>query len=242
LSAGYFLSKVFDYQGEVFAKSVNPQKWPWPYTKLDPKTTAELAYEEWYRVYCGAAVINAVFKQLAKKIGEPYKSFPCDAFVFLEGGTGGWGTICGSLAGANIVANCIIGPRIAGSEIGHIIGVNIMDWYSNTELPVYVPKHPKANKEKIVRTVSGSPLCHISVGKWMKASGFALASSERRDRCARVAASVAYKLVEELNAWHDGKYNEEVAWMPAKDFGITAQQNCMECHGSNIPEAPKLKK
>lgn len=242
LSAGYLLSKVFDYQGEVFAKSANPQKWPWPYTKLDPKTTAELAYEEWYRVYCGAAVINAVFKQLAEKIGEPYKSFPGDAFVILEGGMGGWGTICGSLAGANIVSNCIIGPRIAGSEMGHIIGVNIMDWYSNTELPVYVPKNPKANKEKIVRTVSSSPLCHISVGKWMKASGFALASAERKDRCARIAASVAYKLVEDLNAWHDGKYNKEVAWMPAKHFGITSQQNCMECHGSNIPEAPKMKK
>jgi hypothetical protein len=76
----------------------------------------------------------------------------------------------------------------------------------------------------------------------MKASGFAFASAERRDRCARITASVAYKLVEDLNAWHDGKYNKEVAWMPVKDFGITSQPNCMECHGSNIPEAPKLKK
>lgn len=219
-------------------------KWPLPYEKLDPEKTAELAYNEWYRVFCGAAVISSVFSQLSEKIGEPYKSFPVDSFIVLEGGMAGWGTICGSIAGANIVSNVIIGPRIAGPdcEHGHVIGSNIIKWYGDTNLPVYVPKNPKANKESIVRTTSNSPLCHISVGKWMKASGFVLASNERKDRCARVAASVAHKLVEDLNAWKDGKYKEEVAWSPAKHFGITGQQNCTDCHGSNIPEAPKMKK
>jgi hypothetical protein len=141
-----------------------------------------------------------------------------------------------------VVANCICGPRILGLEAGHIITTNLMDWYANTTLPVYKPKNPKANKERIIQTTSNSPLCHISVGKWMKASGYALASPERRDRCARVAASVAYQLVLMLNAWKDGKLDEEVKWTPASDFGINAQQNCLECHGSNVPEAPKLKK
>ena len=67
--------------------------------------TAEIAYEEWYRVFCGAAVINSIFSQLREKVGEPYKSFPVDAFKFLEGGMSGWGTICGSNAGANVVTN-----------------------------------------------------------------------------------------------------------------------------------------
>ncbi len=92
------------------------EKWPWPYVKLNPEKTAEIAYNEWYRVFCGAAVISSVFSQLREKVGEPYKSFPVDAFVFLEGGTVGWGTICGSNAGANIVSNMIIGPRIAGPD------------------------------------------------------------------------------------------------------------------------------
>jgi len=218
-------------------------RWPLPYEKLDPNKTAELAYEEWYRVFCGAAVISSVFSQLAEKVGEPYKSFPTDSFIVLEGGMAGWGTICGSLAGANIVSNVIIGPRIAGPdcEHGHVIGSNIIKWYGDTNLPVYVPKNPKANKDSIVRTTSDSPLCHISVGKWMKASGYSIGSAERKDRCARVAASVAYKLVEDLNAWKDGKYKDAVAWSPAKLFGITGQQNCNECHGSNIPTAPQAK-
>lgn len=219
------------------------EKWPWPYVKLDPDKTAEIAYNEWYRVFCGGAVISSVFGQLRDKVGEPYKSFPIDAFVFLEGGTAGWGTICGSNAGANIVSNVIIGPRIAGPdcENGAQIGSEIMDWYSNTALPVYVPKEPK-QKTKIIQTTSQSPLCHISVGKWMKAANYPFASPERKDRCARVSASVAYQLVQKLNAWKDGKYEAKTVWTPVKDMGITAQQNCNECHGTNVPSAPMAKK
>lgn len=225
------------------AKGGATEKWPWPYVKLDPEKTAELAYNEWYRVFCGAAVISSVFSQLKESVGGPYNSFPIDGFVFLEGGVAGWGTICGSNAGANIVSNMIIGPRIAGPdcENGAVIGSNIMKWYSETSMPVYKPKEPKV-KTEIVKTTSESPLCHVSVGKWMKASGFPFVSAERKDRCARVAASVAYRLVEHLNAWKDGKYGDTVGWSAVKDVGITAQQNCTECHGSNIPTPPSAKK
>jgi hypothetical protein len=218
------------------------EKWPWPYEKLDPEKTAKIAYDEWYRIFCGAAVISSVFGQLRDKIGGPYKSFPIDAFVFLEGGVAGWGTICGSNAGANIVSNMIIGPRIAGPECenGAVIGTNIMKWYAETPMPVYLPKDPRV-KTVIVKTTSDSPLCHVSVGKWMKASGFPFASAERKDRCAMVTASVAYKLVEDLNAWKDGKYAEKVAWSPIKKAGIAAQQNCTECHGATVPAPPSGK-
>ena len=117
----------------------------------------------------------------------------------------------------------------------------MLQWYSETPLPVFNPKEPR-QKTKIIQTTSQSPLCHVSVGKWMKESGYALASPERKDRCARVAASVAYKLVQDLNAWKDGKYVSKANWTPAKDVGITAQQNCTECHGANIPSPPAAKK
>ena len=223
------------------AKDGPTEKWPWPYEKLDPAKTAEICYNEWYRVFCGCAVINSVFNQLRDKVGEPYKSFPNDAFVFLEGGQVGWGTICGSPAGANIVANLIIGPRIAGAHEGHQISSDIMQWYSETALPVYVPKNPKIDPKKIVQTTSDSPLCHLSVGKWMKASGHPLGSAERKDRCARVAASTAYRLVELLNAWKDGKYEPKSDFSCSKQFGITGQYNCTDCHGDNVPEPPMPK-
>ena len=219
------------------------EKWPWPYVKLDPGKTAAIAYNEWYRVFCGAAVISSVFSQLREKVGEPYTSFPVDAYVFLEGGIVGWGTICGSNAGANIVCNMIIGPRIAGPqcENGAAIGADALQWYSETALPSYTPKEPRV-KAAIIQTTSDSPLCHISVGKWMKASGYAFNSPERRDRCARVTASAAYHLVQDLNAWKDGTYKPKATWKPVSNVGITGQQNCTECHGSNVPVPPEAKK
>lgn len=218
------------------AKDAPVAKWPWPYEKLDPAKTAEIAYNEWYRLFCGGAVISSVFGQLKEKVGEPYTSFPTDAFIFLEGGMSGWGTVCGSNAGANLVTNLIIGPRISGTEDGMLMGSEMLQWYSDASMPVFAPKEPK-QKAEIVRTTSGSPLCHVSVGTWMKASGYALTSPERKDRCARVTASVAYHLVELLNEWKDGKY-ETAGSFPAKVYGIPAQGNCTGCHGDDVPSPP----
>lgn len=213
------------------------EKWPWPYVKLDPAKTADIAYNEWYRVFCGAAVINSVFSQLREKVGEPYKSFPIDAFIFLEGGVSGWGTICGCNAGANIVTNLIVGPRTSGSEDGMLMGSEIMQWYSDTAMPTYVPKEPKVTAP-IPKTTSNSPLCHVSVGKWMQAANKPLASPERKDRCARLTASTAYHLATLLNDWKGGKYKTK-GTIPAKGYGIQSQHNCTDCHGTKVPSPPK---
>lgn len=238
LAAGAALTHLGGFIKSAEATGGKTEKWPWPYEKLDPTETAEICYKEWYRVFCGAAVINSVFTQLREKVGEPYISFPSDAFVFLEGGQMGWGTICGSPAGANIVANLIIGPRISGANEGHQIAADVMQWYSDTALPSFVPAKPKIPVSSIPTTISESPLCHISVGKWMSEADKPLKSAERKDRCARVAASTAYKLVELLNDWKDGVYEPSVTFSAPKKHGITGQFNCMECHGDDVPEAP----
>lgn len=216
------------------------ETWPWPYVKLDPQKTADLAYEEWYRVFCGAAIVSAVFGQLREKVGEPYTSFPIDAFLFLEGGISGWGTICGANAGSNIVTNVILGPRTVRNEEGMLMGSELMQHYASTAMPTYAPAAPKV-KADIPKTVADSPLCHVSVGRWMKAANKELASPERRDRCARLTASMAYQLVTLLNAWKDGKYKTRGV-VPAKAYGIQAQHDCNDCHGTNVPSPPAPKK
>jgi len=100
---------------------------------------------------------------LREKVGEPYTSFPTDAFVFLEGGMVGWGMTCDSNAGAAITANLIIGPRIAGGKEGHQISDDMFEYYSETPMPIFVPKNPKFTG-KITKTTSESSLCHVSVG------------------------------------------------------------------------------
>ncbi|HEX9051783.1 MAG TPA: C-GCAxxG-C-C family protein [Anaeromyxobacter sp.] len=212
------------------------EKWPWPYVKLDPGRSADLAYEEWYRLFCGGAVVSAVFSQLREKVGAPYTSFPIEAFQFLEGGIGGWGTICGANAGVNIVANVILGPKVAGSEEGMLMGSELMEHYASTSMPTYVPRAPRV-KTDIPKTTARSPLCHVSVGRWMKAANKPLASPERRDRCARLTASMTYELVTLLNDWKDGRYKTRGV-VPAKTYGIQAQHDCDDCHTS-VPEPPK---
>ncbi|MDR3553688.1 MAG: hypothetical protein P4L55_02920 [Syntrophobacteraceae bacterium] len=131
-----------DLLSRAEAKSGVVRKWPWPYEKLEPGKTAEIAYHEWYRLSCGAAVIYSIFSQLAEKLGEPYGSFPVEGFIFLVGGIAGWGTVCGSNAGANIVTNLIIGPKSGGSNAGEWMGSEIMQWYCEASLPVYSPQKP----------------------------------------------------------------------------------------------------
>lgn len=227
-------------RSEAAAAVVAAEKWPWPYAKLDPQATAELAYAEWYRVFCGAAVVNAIFGQLREKVGEPYRSFPKDAFTFLEGGVSGWGTICGACAGSNIVTNLILGPRSAGSEQGMLMGSELLQHYASTAMPTYAPKAPKVAAE-IPRTVADSPLCHLSVGKWMKAANKELASPERKDRCARLTASMAAQTVTLLNAWKDGTYKTKGV-VPARQYGIQSQHNCNDCHGNDVPSPPTAKR
>jgi hypothetical protein len=240
LAAGAALTHLGGMVKPAMALGGDTEHWPWPYEKLDPKKTAQLAYEEWYRIFCGGAVISSVFSQLREKVGGPYKSFPIDAFIYLEGGQAGWGTICGAPAGANMIFNLIIGPRkpLTDNTTAHEMCVDIMEWYSKAEMPIFVPENPKITAE-LPHTVSNSPLCHLSVGKWMKAANKPLASPERKDRCARVAASTAYRVVELLNDWKDGKYKATGDFNCGKVHGITGQQNCTECHGDKVPEAPK---
>lgn len=221
------------------AQGGSTEKWPWPYVKLDPQKTADIAYDEWYRVFCGGAVINSIFSQLREKVGEPYKSFPIDAFVFLEGGISGWGTVCGTNAGSNIVTNVIIGPRTSGSEDGMLMGSELMQYYASTPMPTYTPKKPKT-KGPILKTTAESPLCHISVGTWMKAANKPLGSPERKDRCARLTASMAYQTVSLLNAWKDGKYRTKGV-IPAQGYSIQSQHNCTDCHGEKVPSPPSGK-
>lgn len=238
LAAGAMLGQIGGLAAPARAAGGSTEKWPWPYKKLDPEKTAEICYEEWYRVFCGAAVISSIFGQLRELIGEPYTSFPYDGFVYLEGGQVGWGTVCGAPAGANLVANLIIGPRIDGSTAGHQIATEMMEWYGKADMPVYMPKKPRVT-DKLPTTQSNSPLCHVSVGRWMKAANKPLGSPERKDRCARVAASTAYHLVELLNAWKEGAYEANVDFNCSELHGITGQSNCADCHSGGVPTVPR---
>lgn len=207
--------------------------WPWPYEKLDQEESAALAYMNWYEKFCCYAVASAILVPLQEKIGMPYTHFPVESTKWGHGGAVGWGTLCGTLNGAGMAIGLI-----AGDE-GEAIINDVINWYTITELPAYQPAEPKT---QITNTnKSDSPLCHISVGKWMAKENVKFFSDPRKERCARLSADVAMKTIELLNQWVDGTY---VAASPeqAKVHAVQmpAQNNCTECHGSGVPASPGI--
>lgn len=205
--------------------------WPWPYKKLDTDKVAEIAYENWYKKFCCYAVTSGILIPLQEEVGEPYASFPIESTRWGHGGAVGWGTLCGSLTGAGIATGLIAG------QDGEAMLNNVIYWYTQAELPIYTPENPKASIENVSK--SNSPLCHISVGKWMKKEDVKFFSPERKERCARLSADVAVKTVELLNDWADGKYKPSHG-SQAKTHDITTQNNCGDCHadgGAPLPGA-----
>ena len=198
----------------------------WGYRKLDPAGTAALAYENWYKNYCCYAVASSIIDQLREQIGGPYNNLPVEGFVFGHGGTVGWGTLCGTLMGAGLAASFA-----AGKEGENILN-DVIAWYGDTQLPIFTPVNARTAIHQV--NASGSPLCHVSVGKWMKKEGVSLASPERKDRCARVAADVAFHTVTLLNQWADGEFRMQHGSL-ATENGATSRHNCLAYHGDNMP-------
>lgn len=203
---------------------------PWPYVKLetvDVKKVQETAHDAWFKGFCAFATLSGILTLLREKVGDPYSSFPMEAITYAHGGTAGWGGTCGTLIGAGMAASLAAGPKV-GEEILN----DVMKWYTDTELPIYKPDNPKAEIKSVNR--SDSPLCHLSVGKWMKKEGVGFLSPQQMERCARLSSDVAAKTVEYLNAKADSKFsaaNKE----PVAANGLPSQNNCAECHGTNIP-------
>jgi hypothetical protein len=212
--------------GLITPGKINAAQFPWGYKKLDLQEVGHIAYNAWYGKYCCQAVAEGLLVPLQKSIGEPYASLPMAAFKWGHGGAVGWGTLCGTMTGAGIATGFI-----AGTE-GEKILNDVIAWYANTELPIYKPHNPKGSFKNT--NTAESPLCHISVGKWMKKEGVKFFSPERKERCARISADVAMLTAKLLNDWADGKYKPSQG-SNVKDHGITTQENCMECHGDNVP-------
>jgi len=200
--------------------------YPYPYKKMNPQKSAEIAYNNWYKNFCAYGAASGIIIPQRNLVGGQWNSFPIMSVKFGEGGVQGWGTLCGTLLGASVAIS------LAAGHEGEPMINDLMDWYGSTMQPVFEPAKPRAQFKN--KTMSNSPLCHISVGKWMQAENKGLKSPERKDRCARLAASVAYQSAVMLNAWADGKYKPAYSGKQS-DCGITSQNNCTECHGDNIP-------
>lgn len=195
---------------------------PWPYKKLSAEAVAERAYESYFQGACCYGVFASIIGELREVVGSPYTTLPTAMMIYGEGGVAGIGSVCGALNGAAAAIFLIAGAvEKSKREVSAAITRELFNWYAQTPLPDF---RPVAAKLEIVKSVSCSNLCHVSVSAWCKASKCKSFSKERTERCGWLTASVAKRTVELLNASLD------------ETFKVTHElsgraQACVDCHG-----------
>ncbi len=205
---------------------------PFPYVELDPEEARLRGHAGYYKAGCAYGAFYAIMSLLREKVGGPYNQIPLRMLRFGGAGIANWGTICGALNGSCAA----IALAVPDADIGKLCG-ELLGWYTRFPFPSATSNalaaagafrlspatHPKVD---LVTSVSDSPLCHASNAKWISRSGFGLASTERKERCARLTADVAAKAVELLNAYKAGKF---VPTFKVDD----ATTNCLSCHSDS---------
>ncbi len=229
-AAGATLVNVLS--GEAPASPADAPPWPWPYTKLDPEEARKLGHDAYYEAGCGYAGFAGIVKGLQDKAGAPFTSFPLQMMSYGSGGLKGWGTVCGALNGASAAISLVTDNRTSGALIDELI-----NWYTQTLLPTdvsnrYAEEHRFKTDRKIAaltQNKSGSPLCHVLVSKFCLASGRAIDSPERIERCARLSGDVVAQAVRLLNDQRDNAFH--AAFTAPKAVG-----ECLSCHGGGHTE------
>ena len=157
---------------------------PYAYTKLDPDATANLAYESFSAMGgCCIGVANALISQ-----NNP--EFPVQMFA---NGAAGYtaNSLCGCIGGAAACIGLVCDKATSSAMLKELCA-----WYKETNLPIY-DKQEKA----LAQVVPGSVNCIDSLSKFFAASGVSSMSDPGRIvRCSCLAADVAKKTVELLNA------------------------------------------
>ena len=194
---------------------------PWAYKKLNPELAAERGYVGYYKAACCYGAFDAIVSQLREEVGFPYTVVPSEMMIVGEGGIAGTASICGALLGSATTIFLVAGglePK-KREEAFELIR-ELFTWYEQEALPNYRPKSPKF---EIRTSVARSPLCHVSVSRWCKATGLKSFSKERSERCGWITASVAKYTVEILNSSFSGSFKPTHALSPEV-------KGCQSCH------------
>lgn len=233
---------------------------PLPYKKIDPEVARKEGHKGYYEAACCYGTFSAIVGQLQKEVGAPYTGIPLGIMKYGEGGVVGWATLCGALNGAAAAINLVTPEEDWKKIIDELMG-----WYTMEKFPSEISNQyaeqgkflvEKMKFDKVLpQNASHSPLCHVSVGEWCRASGFASGSSERSERCGRLTGDVAAQTAMLLNAWADKSFKASYKMSDKtvecrgchetktefKAGGFTrGKMECAPCHGEDPHNAKKL--
>lgn len=230
-------------------KAGEPPRLPWGgYKELDPEYVRKLGHLGYYLNECAGGAFWAIMTAMKESVGYPYIMIPLptkDEYIAVlsgekkeiqvpmqygVGGIANFGSVCGAPNGAASAMTYIL-PMEGVLEIVP----RLMRYYEVESFPTeksneYATGHqfltPKMKSDKaLLRSPSHSVLCHVSVGKWCEASGYASGSKERSERCGRITGDIAAMAVTMINAYVKGDLNSV---FPMKHTQETTE--CLTCH------------
>jgi hypothetical protein len=199
---------------------------PWKWVALDPLEAGRRAYV-FYKEKggCGTASYLSLLSMLKEKVGYPWTTMPDMMMAHAAAGFGGHGTLCGALAGASTIINMVtFGEKRDEYQQNNQIVDRLFWWYAEQNFPTDrfddISPMPKQVQVKAM-----SPLCHISVSKWVMEAGVQIKDQDKIERCAKVAGEVAYTVTMALNEFFAGTWVAP-AWQPSEGTA-----HCVKCHG-----------
>jgi hypothetical protein len=109
----------------------------------------------------------------------------------------------------------------------------LFGWYTQAKFPSDISNDRAVNHtftenkydKALPQNISGSVLCHASNAEWVKLSKFKTASTERKERCARLTGDCAAYAAQILNDELAGTFTPQYA-------APSTIATCMTCHGS----------
>lgn len=204
-------------------------QWPLPYVPLDPEVVRLRGHRAYYEGECCYGAFKGILETLREEVGGPYEEIPPEIMIYGGGGVAGWGTTCGALIGTCSVMALTAPDKAAAKALANAQ----LSWYSSTAIPSDRANEAAVNGEYLAEmkaegelpsSISGSPLCHVSVSSWCTATGHASGSPERAERCARLVGDACANAVILLNQLHSGGAIEGGYTPPAE------AQVCTGCH------------
>ena len=186
--------------------------WPYPIEGLDVELARQYGKEAYYGNGCGFASAFALVRALKEALGNGtiWDNLPVEMLKYGSNGAVGWGTLCGALNGSLAIITL-------ACPDWSLLGNELMGWYTVTPLPTAIWTPP-------IQTVSGSPLCHVSVSVWSKAAGNAVNSPEKIERASMITGDTVAKAAELLNEYARTGSIEPVFEIPGE------YANCVSCH------------
>ncbi|MCL2913568.1 cytochrome c3 family protein [Shewanella corallii] len=206
------------------------------YVPLDPMTVAKLAYNT------GNGCMYQVFHSVIYSLGqsnsvdaEKFRTIPTALAAYGWAGVMGQGTICGNLNALAMLVNIlddVNGQQSALVDAMYRFFERETLPYSHKEFIDGIGSTDDKTLEVGQSSIANSITCHSSISNWSKASGKSF--SQKKERCYRLSASVVHKLVELLNAAHNGADIAQLTGLTITEE--TAQ--CQTCHSTSKPLAP----